>query len=122
MDPVRLASTATRLIEENGVPVVLKAVRNTEYDTSTSSVDGSERNFNGLGFPYDYDLREIDGEDIRRGDVRVLLSVVTERAEPMPEPKSGDRMLIQNEHWRVMDCSPIKLKGRAVVYLVQVRK
>lgn len=121
MDPQRIASTAQRLIEENGVPVILEAVAG-EYDTDTSKVEGGARSHTAMGFPYEYDLKDIDGDLVRAGDVRVLLAVKTTSGDPMPEPKHGNRLHFDDAYWSVQRCSPIKLKGQAVVYSVHARK
>lgn len=122
MDPIRIASTATRLIEANGVPVILEVVTVSDYDTSTSKVEAGKRNISGKGFPFEYDLRDIDGDMVRAGDVRVLLSVKADNGQDMPEPKKGFRMKFDGAFWNVERCAPIKLKGKVVVYDVQARK
>lgn len=122
MDPAKLAADATGLLADVGVRVVLKARRNTEHNAATSDVDGSIRQYEALGFPYNFNLRDIDGVMIMQGDVRVLLSATQTNGQPLPTPQVDDRLFFDGAHWTVLNCSPTKVKGQVVIYEVHARK
>jgi hypothetical protein len=120
-DYVDLASTATELIEEFGAPVVLEQVVGAEYNTGTSEVEGNPRRHDGKAVRIDYDLSDIDGNDVRVGDFKLLLSVKKANGEEIPMPRNADRMLFDGQWTTVVSCKPVKPATVAVAYEVQVR-
>lgn len=121
-DYVDLASSVDELIEEFGAPILLTRNANAEYNVETSEVEGSDRRWRGRAARFDYRLSDIDGEQIRRGDARFLVSPIAEGGGAMEQPKVGDRVRFDGEWWRVLDCGPLKPATTSVRYAVQARK
>lgn len=121
-DYADLASTVSELIEEFGARAILNRTIDADYNATSSEVESSDRASAGRAVRVEYELKDIDGEMIRRGDVRLYVSVATETGAEMPEPQNGDRITFDGTIWRVIACSPIKSATVAVAYDVQARK
>lgn len=113
------AATATRvaeLIKRAGVPVTLSRARPGVYNRRTSSTeDAGTLTTNGSGVRAEFQFSEIDGTRIRRGDVRLYLSIAT-------PPETGDTITMLGEAWTVIVPRPIQPGAIALLYEVQVRK
>lgn len=118
VDYAEIAATATEMLTEYGVTATLTKPPRPDYNPATSDVEGGLSNdFEGPAVRDDYNVREIDGSRILRGDARIYLSV-----DGIPQPAPGDLLAFAGETFRVVDCTPIKPADVAVLYELQVRK
>ncbi|PRD13978.1 hypothetical protein [Pantoea coffeiphila] len=109
----RMRDTATRLLAENG----------SQYDVvrkgSISMSGGKEvhepdHTFTATGVRIDYDPKEIDGEFILAGDVRIIFT-----AEPAL--RVGDLVMVDGKQYRIFRPNPIKPGAVVISYRTQLR-
>lgn len=122
MDAQRLASTAVRLIEANGAPFLLQTRRNSEYDAATSQAETAPRQYSGRAVEMRYEQRDINGDSIRIGDLRLLVGVRTIDGGALPRPITGDRFQYDNAWWTVVSSERIRAGVTDCAYEVQGRK
>ena len=121
IDYAQTAIAASRTIKENGAPFVLTRVVNAEYDTSTGTVEGGNRRWDGHAIRSDYSSRDIDGESILATDTRFMVSVHTASGAAMEAPKEGDRALFDGKWTSVVSCKALKPAHTAIYFIVQTR-
>lgn len=112
-----LAATAVELLAEFGMPVTLVRVIPGAYDPDTGTSTNTTANHDGIGVKLDYEQREIDGTQIRRGDQRVYMA-----PDLAVTPRTGDTLTIGVESWQVIESRPLSPSGVVVLHDIQVRK
>lgn len=116
VDYTEIAASATEMLAEYGVPVVLTRPGDAEYDPASGEVEASPSEHQGVGVRTDYSLGDIDGTLIQRGDVRILLGA------SLPLPKSGDHLRFAAETYRVINADVVQPAAIPVLYVVQGRR
>lgn len=111
-----MAGTASRMLARFGQAATLCRPVVGDYDPATGNAASGAVILYGHAFDYDYSQRDIDGTLIRQGDRRVLLSV-----EVGMQPETGDKVVIREKCWDVVNVKTIGPEGNAVVYELQVR-
>jgi len=131
----RMKSTADNLLYKNGMPVVLQRYesitgwvksydfveKRNKWTSSTGEVSyiapaNTPTEYEGYGIRTFYKAYEIDGTNIQRGDVRLVLSTV------FPEPAEGDKFVMDGETFNYVN-HEVKAPGTTeLVYIVQVRR
>lgn len=117
-----LPAIAAELIDEEGASVRLKTKRALEYNAATSEAEASERTFDGKAIELKFSARDINGDSIRVGDLRLLVSVRTTDGGVFPQPKTGDRIEYDGAWWNVVSYDRTRAGTVDVVYEVQLRK
>lgn len=109
----RMQATATRLLTENGL----------QYDVmrkgAISMLGGKEVHqpdhaFTATGVRVDYNPKEIDGEFILAGDVRIVFTA-------KPELLVGDLVNVDGKQYRIFRPNPIKPGAMVISYRAQLR-
>lgn len=112
-----LADSAASVLERLGEPVTVKyetdEVRNPATGEITTPAVSVE--IEGFGYPGGYSSMDVDGDTIRRSDVRLTLSKVSER------PQVGWTALVDGVEYRIMDSRKVRFSGDDVVYICQLR-
>lgn len=117
-----LAEGAAELIAELGQPCTLarEGTGGGVYDpeTSTTTDASPDASYPGNAVKLDYETKDIDGTDIRSGDVRFLIGF-----DLQAEPKSDETITLTRDasKWRVVKCKPLDPGGFVVLYDVQAR-
>ena len=73
---------ALDLLGRKGQPITITTITTGTYSTVTGGVTSAEDVQTGVGVPVGYKASEIDGTNIRRGDVKVIVA-----ASGLTEPK-----------------------------------
>ena len=111
------AADATEAIREFGQAVAITHYTAGVYDPATGSVSNTETLQNGTAVELDYNVSEIDGVLIQRGDKKLLVSVSGIVAiEPNDTCSLGAALYI------VKNVKPLSPGGIVLLYEVQVRK
>lgn len=114
-----LAITAANLLARFGEPVTvsdgLPGV--TQHDPVTSEPIASSAGdpVTANGYPSRYNKTEIDGENVRAGDVRLILEVIT------PRPQVGWSATVDGVTYRMMKVMPVRRSGADKVLIIQLR-
>lgn len=110
-----MAAIASNLLSEFGQLVTLTKYSE-QYDINTGVNVVTPTDYKAWGAAFAYTGKEIDGERIVAGDMRVLL----ERSQAVP--KVGDTVLLASGLWRVLSVELVSPSGIDVIYKLQVRQ
>lgn len=113
----QLQATAVRLIASKGRDMTLK-LNATAYDPDTGNATVTPTSIAAKGVVDEYSAFRIDGEIIKRGDKKVLLSPSGVTREPDP---TSDILVIGGVDHRIIHVKPISPAGTVVYYEVQAR-
>lgn len=117
----RMAKTAQRLIDKYGASSILTRQAAGVYDPATQTetpgrVISDEIN----AVVTDYKAHEVDGENIRYGDKKFLVSELS--LENLIKPQSGDILTNFGQKYRVVDVSGLTAGDGIPAYEIQVRR
>lgn len=110
------AAAAHRMLARFGRQIVLVRVETGDYDPDTGDAANVETQYAGTGAVFAYSQRDMDGDQVRTGDQRLLLS-----AENVPVPRTGDQVLIGEDLWSVVRCDTLAPAGVPVLHTVQIQ-
>lgn len=111
-----MAAIALELLTEFGEAVTFTRTSRAAYDPSTSTAASSGTSvFTGYGFPEEYLNRDIDGDRIQAGDIRIYVNSVS------TEPAPADVLTMNSTDYRVVRVRPYRTTGAPVLYELQVR-
>jgi len=137
----KMKATADRLLEQSGMPVVLSRYESAgnwikDYDP----VEGCDRwtnstteevtytapastptEYTGYGVRTQFNINEIDGTNIRRDDIRLVLSTSQANGSAMPEPQEGDKFTMDGATYNYVSHERKAPATTDLVYIVQVR-
>jgi hypothetical protein len=113
---------APRSAGGKGLELTLTKTVTGQYDPSTGSSTNTGTSYEGSGFRQDYDLKDVDGTLILRGDVEILVSPVQLDGTDLPAPATGDAITFDNIAYTIIDVKPWNYAGLAVGFAVQARK
>jgi hypothetical protein len=112
----RLATTATRLLDDKGQTLSFSRDNVTSFNPVTGEeTKGTAITYSGSGAVFGYGSSEINGTDIQRDDRRVILEAVS------TAPAVGDSVTIDSIVHRVVDVEQVNPAGTVVIYQLQVR-
>lgn len=111
-----LVTVAQRLLISKGKLLTFSRETSSAFDPILGHNTVSVSTYTGNGAAFDYNHREIDGEIIQRGDIRLILEATT------TAPTINDSVTIDSDVYRVMEVRPISPAGTVVVYEIQLRK
>lgn len=113
-----IAGTAAALLEKLGEPVTFQAPADpgtVDPATGRGTPGAAPAAIIADAYPSQYEQGEVDGETIKRGDIRLITEVISSR------PAVGWVCTVDGEAYRVMGTRPIRKAGADVIYLVQLR-
>ncbi len=116
--------TLTHMIKRHGQELTLrKSVSEGTYNPATGSVSGATtEDYTVLGYFYNYDIEEIDGTSVLRGDRKLLLYTKDIVGEDLPEPESNDKVLGSGDTVSVISVRKILSGSTVRCYILQVRE
>lgn len=112
------AETASKLLAKHGEPVVLKTVATPSFDPITGEPVGGggvQTEYTGNGYPSKYISTDVDGTNIKQGDIRLIMELVTVR------PQRGWTSTVDGLTYMVMDVQAIRQAGADQLYILQLR-
>ncbi len=110
-----------RLIDTHGVEATFKVVSEGAYDPATGTTTNSSTSYTVKCYPYDYDIGDLDNDNIRFGDRRILLSTLDVDGDAIPEPVSGDEIVGIGDTVTVVSTRTI-YSVNPMCYICQVRE
>lgn len=110
-----------RLVNQYGEPLTLVSNSFGGYDpsTGTSAITSTEVFF--VGYMATYDLGEIDGTNVIRGDRKVILGDVDSNNSPI-SPEPGDEITGTGDKVTIVSVSKIMSNGAVICHICQVRE
>lgn len=99
---------------------LLKVYRRTEgvYDAAVGIAAIGESTLSMYGVVTEYETKQMDGESIKRGDKRVLLSA----SGQTKEPQVGDEIEIDGARHRINMIQPVRPAGVTVIHDCTARR
>lgn len=111
----QLAETASRLLTDKGQSVAFSREITSNFVPATGVKTSSTSAFSGYGAAFDYNSSEIDGEVIRRSDIRLLLEPIS------TAPIVGDQCTVDSKAYRVLAVDTLSPGGTVCRYELQLR-
>ncbi len=108
---------ALDLLGRKGQQITITAVTTGAYSPSTGGVSSTETVQTGVGVPIAYKASEIDGTNIRRGDVKVIVA-----GSGITEPKVNGQVSFIGFTGTIKNVEVVAPDGTQIVYKLQVRK
>jgi len=122
VDYINLAAVADRLISENGTDVTLVKVNRALADGSQPWKGGNVPTGSTTklvkGVIVEYDLRDIDGEQIQRGDRQL---VVSENSASPEDIRTFDNIVIGTETWKIILVQVVEPGDTRILYSIGIR-
>lgn len=112
------ADTASKLLAKHGEPVTLKTVATASFDPVTGAPIGGggvTTSYTGNGYPSKYISTDVDGTNIKQGDIRLIMELITVR------PQRGWTATVDNVTYQIMDVQAIRQSGIDQLYILQLR-
>jgi len=108
---------ALDLLGRKGQQITITTVTTGAYSTVTGGVTSAEDVQTGVGVPVAYKASEIDGTNIKRGDVKVIVA-----ASGLTEPKVNGQASFIGFTGTIKNVEIVAPDGTPIVYKLQVRK
>lgn len=108
---------ALDLLGRKGQPITITAITTGTYSTVTGGVTSAEDVQTGVGVLVGYKASEIDGTNIKRGDVKVIVA-----ASGLTEPKVNGLVSFIGFTGTIKNVEIVAPDGTPIVYKLQVRK
>jgi len=114
-----LALTAKNLIANFGSDVTFLLVENGGYYASTNSfLDSSEVETTLKGVKLNYNLSQVDGEIIKKGDLRLIIEAVSLETNPTVD----DKIKFGDDVWEIKSVKILKPANIVLLYDLQLRQ
>ena len=111
-----MAVTASDLITEFGMPVILQRTSGGTFAPVTGQTIGATQSeITARGIQKSYKASLIDGTRIKHGDKLFVL-------DDSQTPVLSDKVKVGAEYWSIVSIDAVEPAGIALVYFVQVRK
>lgn len=111
-----MAVTASELITEFGMPVILQRTSGGTFDPVTGQTTGAiTTEITAQGIQKNYKASLIDGTRIKHGDKLYVL-------DDSQAPDVSDKVKVGVEYWSIVSLDAVEPAAIPIVYFVQVRK
>lgn len=105
-----------------GGPFTLQRVSEEDYSPGGNTGTGGVTEFNGSALRTMYESKDVDGELIRRDDVKFIVSPALQNGSDMPHPREGDRCMFFGVTYAVVSAKIGNYAGVDCVFWVQARQ
>lgn len=120
---VFLSRRMLTLISKYGQQITLTKKSDGTYDTSTGQYSQAETPYTAKAYLSNYNLEQINGDTIIKGDRQVLLSKFDTSGDELPEPEGGDIVSVANgDDAKVVMVQKIYSGSDIACYICQVRE
>ena len=115
MNYQKYADKAYIKIKQYGSPILLKRAGKKQYDPATNTYTDTGIEFGGYAIQRNYDQKNIDGTNIKFGDVLFMASL-------SEKPLSNDAIIFEGKHYTVINCQSMNPNGKTdIFYTIQAR-
>ncbi|MCR5699657.1 MAG: hypothetical protein K6G52_08450 [Treponemataceae bacterium] len=114
-DYQKYADKARSKLKTYGSPIIINRIEQSQYNDETDEYEETTVEITGYAIQRNFDQRNIDGTNIKFGDVLFMASV-------NGEPKSNDTVKFQGNDYTVIDVKAMNPNGKtAIFYNIQAR-
>lgn len=115
----KMAATTLRLITENGATWTIKReVKGTYNPATNAQTVSSTTSYTVTGLLKEYNDRLMGGENIRKGDKRLLIAATDIAVEPTTHDQANDGTY----DWKIVSIKKTKPGDTNLLYELQVRQ
>lgn len=115
MNYQKYADKANSKISKYGSPITITRSGNSEYDATTNTYTDSGTELSGFAIQSNFNQRDIDGTNIRMGDV-LFMACLNGR------PMTNDSISFNGNTYTVVNVRPLNLDGNTDIYVnIQAR-
>lgn len=116
------AADVDEALTEYGAPLTIRKIVSGEYDPDTGGISQTITDHVTVGLRESYQLQDIDGSNIKRNDVKLLISPTLMAGGQTPEPTTQDKIIFDGSTYTVQNVDPWNYAGVSVGFSVQARK
>lgn len=116
------AAVVAESLAEYGAPLTIRKIVSGEYDPDTGGMTQTPTDYITVGLRESYRLQDIDGSNIKRNDVKLLISPALTAGGQTPVPTTQDKIVFDGSTYTVQNVDPWDYAGLAVGFSVQARK
>lgn len=120
-DYARKARETDVKLRKKGGPVVLRRIVLGDDDPDTGKPEQTITDYTAAGVKLNYDADRIVGTLIQSGDQQLLLSPLQLNGQPLPEPTTGDLVLINGARFAIHNVAKIEPTDVVILYTLQLR-
>lgn len=110
MNYQKYADKAYTKIKQYGSPITVKRAGKKQYDPATNTYTDTGIEFGGYAIQRNFDQKNIDGTNIKFGDVMFMASLDD-------RPKSNDEVSFKGHKYTVIDCQPMNPNGDVDIFV-----
>lgn len=110
-----------RLINLYGEPLTLVSKAYGGYNPATGQDTFTETEIALVGYQATFDIREVDGTNVLRGDRKIIFGNVDSAGNPI-DPQIDDEVIGTGDHVSIVAVSKIMVGSTPTCYICQVRE
>lgn len=115
MNYQKYADKAYTKIKKYGSPITVKRSGKKIYDKTTNTYIDNGEEFSGVAIQRNYSQRDIDGTNIKIGDVQFMASMDK-------RPQANDEVVFEGRRYTVINCQPLNVNGKTDIFVtIQAR-
>ncbi|TYQ19916.1 UNVERIFIED_ORG: hypothetical protein JN05_01284 [Zoogloea ramigera] len=108
-------------LRKKGGTVTLRRIVLGDDDPDTGKPEQTITDFAAAGVKFGYVAERIDGKLIQSGDQELLLSPLQLTGQPLPEPSTGDLVLINGARFAIHNVAKLEPTDVVILYTLQLR-
>lgn len=120
-DYAKKARETDAKLRKKGGTVTLRRIVLGDDDPDTGKPTRDERDYTAAGVKFGYVAERIDGKLIQSGDQELLLSPLQLNGQPLPEPTTGDLVLINGAKFAIHNVAKLEPTDVVILYTLQLR-
>ena len=108
-------------LRKKGGTVTLRRIVLGDDDPDTGKPEQTITDFAAAGVKFGYVAERIDGKLSQSGDQELLLSPLQLTGQPLPEPSTGDLVLINGARFAIHNVAKLEPTDVVILYTLQLR-
>lgn len=108
-------------LRKKGAPVTVRRIVLGDDDPDTGKPEQTITNYTAAGVKLNYDAERVDGTLIQSGDQQLLLSPLQLNGQALPEPTTGDLVLINGAKFAIKNVGKLEPTAVVILYTLQLR-
>ena len=110
-----------RLVNLYGEPLTLVSKDCGGYNPATGQDTFTETEIDLIGYQASFDIREVDGTNVLRGDRKIIFGSVDSSGNPI-DPQIDDEVVGTGDHVSIVAVSKVMVGSVPTCYICQVRE
>lgn len=120
-DYAKKAREADAKLRKKGGTVTLRRIVLGDDDPDTGKPEQTITDYTAAGVKLNYDAERVDGTLIQSGDQQLLFSPLQLNGQALPEPTTGDLVLINGAKFAIKNVGKLEPTDVVILYTLQLR-